>query len=413
MAMIDNMAMVNILAVRGESKMPIKGPNRRSEEFEQTLIAAFRKAELRVQRRASAMEDGADLVFEKGGNQYFLQLKVSSEGRSDRLIPLLSQAILQAQAHAQKRGANIPIAVVAARHVPAPVAHQIQDFAKRYAPKVGVGVIDAGGLRSFVGFGLEALDAKPSRRQDAEVARASHRTDLFSDLNQWMLKVLLGRLLPDALITVPRDPIRNASQLAVVADVSVMSAARFVKQLSERGFLDRSDEVLQIVRVEELLDLWISANRDAAAEIPVQWIIKKGSDQLKSALRNYAVPHSDRGVVKKAPRCCLGLFGAAEVLGYGFVHGVPAHIYLESLTLDALGRLGLTVVDHSGRSPDLYIRKPSNREAVFRAQVKREGVPISDILQVWLDVSAHPARGKEQAREIWQRVLKRFFGRRR
>jgi hypothetical protein len=31
---------------------------------------------------------------------------------------------------------------------------------------------------------------------------------------------------------------------------------------------------------------------------------------------------------------------------------------------------------------------------------------------VWLDVSTHPARGKEQAREIQRRVLKPLFGKR-
>jgi len=388
--------------------MQVNGRNRRSQEFEQILAVTLRKAGLRVKRSLSALDDGADLVFEKDGTKYLLQLKVSSEGRSDRLIPLLSQAILQAQAYAQQTGGAIPIAVVAARHVPASVASQIRDFAKRYAPEVGVGVIDADGLRSFIGFGLEALDAEPSRRQDSEVARASHRPDLFSDLNQWMLKVLIGQRLPETLIAVPRGPIRNASQLANVAHVSIMSASRFVNQLLERRFLDRRDDLLQIARVDELLDLWVSANRDAADEIPVRWIINKGPEHLKLALRGYAAPVG--GVIKKVPRCCLALFAAADALGYGFVHGVPAHIYLESLTLDALGRLGLAV-DHSGRSPDVYIRNPAHREAVFRAQVTRDGIPISDILQVWLDVSTHPARGKEQAREIRQRVLQRFFGR--
>jgi hypothetical protein len=183
-----------------------------------------------------------------------------------------------------------------------------------------------------------------------------------------------------------------------------------VNQLSERKFLHKRDDLLQIARVEELLDLWISANREAADEIPARWIIKKGPDQLKSTLREYAAPHPRGSIIKSVPRCCLALFAAADALGYGFVHGVPAHIYLESLTLDALGRLGL-MIDHSGRSPDIYIRKPANRKAVFEAQVERDGVPVSDILQVWLDVSTHPTRGKEQAREIRQRVLKHFFGR--
>ena len=226
-----------------------------------------------------------------------------------------------------------------------------------------------------------------------------------------MLKILIGQRLPETLITVPRDPVRNLSQLASVAGVSIMSASRFVNQLSERNFLHRRDDLLQIARIDELLDLWISANREAADEIPARWIIKKGPDQLKSALRDYAAPRSSGRVIKSAPRCCLALFAAADALGYGFVYGVPAHIYMENLALDALGRLGLAI-DHSGRPPDVYIRRPANREAVFRAQVKRDGVPVSDILQVWLDASTHPARGREQAREIRQRVLKQFFGRR-
>jgi hypothetical protein len=389
--------------------MPVTDRKTRAEEFEQILAGAFRKAGMRVKRPASKV-DGTDLVFEKDGTRYLVQLKVSSEGRSDRLIPLLSQAILQAQAHAQESKGATPIAVVAARHIPASVASQIQEFAKRYVPEVGVGVIDAEGLRSFIGFGLQTLDAKPASRQNSEAARSARRPDLFSDLNQWMLKVLIGQRLPETLIAVPRDPVRNASQLANVAGVSIMSASRFVRQLSERNFLYRHDDRLQIARVDELLDLWISANRKSADEIPARWIIKKGPDQLKSALRDYTAPHSSRGVIKSVPRCCLALFAAADALGYGFVHGAPAHIYLESVTLDALGRLSLAI-DHSGRSPNIYIRIPANREAVFRAQVKRGGVPVSDILQVWLDASTHPARGKEQAREIRQRVLKQCLGR--
>jgi hypothetical protein len=390
--------------------MPVPNRDARSDEFEQILAATFRRAGLRVKRPVSALNDGADLVFEKDGTKYLVELKVSSEGRSDRLIPLLSQAVLQARSHARQSEDATPVAVVAARHIPASVAGQIREFAKRHAPEVGVGVIDAEGLRLFIGFGLEAFDAKPSRPQGSEVARAPRRPDLFSDLNQWMLKILIGQRIPATLIAVPRGPIRNASQLATAADVSIMSASRFVNQLSKRGFLHRRDDLLQIVRVEELLDLWVSANREAADEIPARWIIKKGPDQLKSTLRDYAAPHPSRNVIKKVPRCCLALFAAADLLGYGFVHGVPAHIYLEALTLDALGRLGLAV-DHSGRPPDVYIRKPANRETVFRAQVLSDGIPISDIVQVWLDASTHPARGKEQAREIRQRALKQFLGR--
>jgi hypothetical protein len=69
-----------------------------------------------------------------------------------------------------------------------------------------------------------------------------------------------------------------------------------------------------------------------------------------------------------------------------------------------LEQLGLSVEDAKGQ-PDAYVRVPENKEAVFRATMQHQGVPVSDILQVWLDVSNHPARGTEQADQIWKRIL--------
>jgi hypothetical protein len=54
-------------------------------------------------------------------------------------------------------------------------------------------------------------------------------------------------------------------------------------------------------------------------------------------------------------------------------------------------------------------RLPAFRESAFRAAVVRDGVPVADILQVWLGVSSHPARGEAQAEEIRHRVLAPIF----
>ena len=56
-------------------------------------------------------------------------------------------------------------------------------------------------------------------------------------------------------------------------------------------------------------------------------------------------------------------------------------------------KLGLSL-EGAEHNPDAFIRIPVNPEAVFRAAVVKDGVPCSDILQVWLDVSGHPSRGK-------------------
>lgn len=374
-------------------------------DFENIVAKAFRKAGWRVRRHPAAGDMRADLVVDDGARKYVVEVKSAAEGRRDRLIPLLSQAILQAQAFARQfpeRAA--PLAVVAARRVPESVADDIKQFAERHAPEVAVGVIDGEGFRSFLGPGLEGLDAKPSLHAASRIVSPQHLPDLFSDLNQWMLKILVGQRLPASLIEIPREPIRNASQLAEAARVSVMSASRLVNQLTSRGFFDETDQRLQVVRVEELLEWWTSSNREAAKEIPAHWILKSGKDQLLAAVRQYTSRQ-----IHNQPRCCLGLFAAADALGLGFVRGAPAHIYLERLTLDALNRLGLAI-DHSARLPDVTVRIPANSEAVFRPRVFPDNVPVSDVLQVWLDVSTHPARGKEQAREIQRRVLKPLFG---
>jgi hypothetical protein len=108
------------------------------------------------------------------------------------------------------------------------------------------------------------------------------------------------------------------------------------------------------------------------------------------------------------PRACLGLFAAAETLGLGFVHGVQPCLYLERMSQDIVESLGLSEKG-ADQQADIYVRIPGNRESVFRGAVVKEGVPSSDILQVWLDVSQHPSRGKEQADLIWRRVLAPVF----
>ncbi len=120
-------------------------------------------------------------------------------------------------------GRVVPVAIVAAPRVAASVADEIKRFAVEHAPDVVVGVMDAEGFRAFWGHGLEELN---SARKNSASRASSPRPSahLFSDLNQWMLKVLLSEHIPESLLSAPRGPYRNASQLAQAAGVSVMSA---------------------------------------------------------------------------------------------------------------------------------------------------------------------------------------------
>jgi hypothetical protein len=78
------------------------------------------------------------------------------------------------------------------------------------------------------------------------------------------------------------------------------------------------------------------------------------------------------------------------------------------LARDVSNRMGLSP-EGAEQKPDVYVRVPAFRESVFRAAVVRDGVPVADILQVWLDVGSHPARGEAQSEEIRHRALARIF----
>jgi hypothetical protein len=97
----------------------------------------------------------------------------------DRAIPLISQAILEAQrAAGQVSDRAIPVAVLPSAHVSDSLAEDVKDFALRNAPDVGVGIIDASGF----GHRLEALNAERSRLIETTRKEASPG-NLFSDLN--------------------------------------------------------------------------------------------------------------------------------------------------------------------------------------------------------------------------------------
>jgi hypothetical protein len=160
---------------------------------------------------------------------------------------------------------------------------------------------------------------------------------------------------------------------------------------------------------------WLSHSLGAANDVPARWILRAGGNQLQDAVkahleRSAALPNrkvQSRSSSKES-RIAFGLFAAADLLGVGFVHGVPPCLYVERLDSKLLQQLGLSL-EGAEYQPDLFLRIPDNREAVFRAAVVKDGLAISDIIQVWLDVSSQSARGKEQADQIRRRPLRQLF----
>jgi len=393
--------------------MPGHHPNpsvNNEAQFGRIVANLFREDGWRVLEEPREKNVVPDFLLSGHGKKLVVELKRASEGRKDRVIPLLSQAALEAMHYSRViPGHPVPLAIVGANRIPDSVAEEAKQFVRERAPEVAIGMLDLEGLRLFAGHGLESLSS--SRRPQSDLRPPKVRApQLFSDLNEWMLKVLLAPRFPEVYLSAPRGRYQGASQLAEAAGVSMMSAFRFVEEFSKEGFLESGPGVLQLVRLRELMNRWAAASQRRVLEIPVRWVLRRGKKALGSALRSYQSAQSmpflnlaDQ-LSSPRPRLCLGLFEAAEALGIGFVHGVKPYLYLERLNAEVLKDLGLSG-DAEEKEADLFVRIPGNRESVFRGIVRKDGVPVSDILQVWLDVGQHPSRGKEQADLIWRKIL--------
>jgi hypothetical protein len=373
------------------------------------LSAAFRDAEWEVNG-----DRKADLVVVHGPKRYVVEVKVAREPRKAEVQGSLADAILRSKSAARAIGGK-PLAIVGASHISDAMAAALVDYARDYADGCAYGLMDLRGRLELYGPGLGDVGLK----SDASIANSPSernspgRVDLFSDLGQWLLKVLLARRLSEKHLNAPRVQVRNAKHLAELANVSIPHASRQVAELRRDGFLDDSAG-LRLVRISDLLKEWRAANRRLPLDVPARWMFpsKDSMKQLKESLGSWAKPQLERARSPQSPmwnqganRASLAMFAACDALGLGFVSGGPLHLYVEDISPRALEELSL-VPANPGERVDVFLRQPKYPEAVFRGAVWLEGVAVSDVLQCWLDVANHPVRGEEQAQQIWNRVLK-------
>ena len=108
-------------------------------------------------------------------------------------------------------------------------------------------------------------------------------------------------------------------------------------------------------------------------------------------------------------RACLALFAAADALKLGYVHGVPPYVYVQRIQPASLAAWKSLRFCELGEPPDVIVRQAPAPQSLFRGMVRPGGTPASDVLQVWVDVAAHPSRGREQGDMIRKRVLHRII----
>src|SRR5215475_4546134 len=123
------------------------------------VASVFREEGWKVSEEPREKNVAPDFVVSGRGKKLVVEIKRASEGRKDRVIPLLSQAALEASYYSKNlAGRPIPVAIVGANHMPESVAEEAKRFLQERAPDVAVGLVDLEGFRLFAGHGLESLN---------------------------------------------------------------------------------------------------------------------------------------------------------------------------------------------------------------------------------------------------------------
>lgn len=213
--------------------------------------------------------------------------------------------------------------------------------------------------------------------------------DPFSDLGQWLSKVVLAQDLSEDLISAPRGLMRNQADLAAAANVSLPTVSRWAKELRIMGFLGSSNRGFSIVRRRDFLRRWASSIHSRAyLDIWARPIL--GNPNRESLIRKF---------IEAEPRAILLGAEACHQLGIGVVHGAPLQIALPSTSTQDLERVGLQPTS-SGESGALMIRVPKFPQSLRRGAVHRQQIPTADVIQCAVDAFLDPARGKEQFEAI-------------
>jgi hypothetical protein len=348
-----------------------------------------------------------DLIVSRGRQSYGVDVKWLRQARSRDLEAQLALAVLQARSLTAGEELT-PLAIVAVPRLAAKTVDSLFASTAEYLPKTAVGVFALTGELWLRGPGLDErylpTRIETTGPRSLQKAESTKPLNLFSDRGRWLLKVLLAPHLPPEHLTAPRTVLRSGKDLARAADVSSATAFRFLEALRDEGFLGTSSAQLELVRVNELLERWRAANLQRQVELRARWALPTKTPHKKLAALMAQL-------ARRQVRAAVGLFAACDLLGLGVVKGVPIHLYLERREAD----IPMVVAAGAGEPTDLVLRMARWPESVFRAAVLRPisdagEAPVTDLLQTWLDVADHPARGDEQAAVLWKRLQPSLAG---
>jgi hypothetical protein len=366
----------------------------------------------------SNFKSQVDFIFLRGRRKYAVEVKRSRKMQL-ALSHLLPRGILLLQA-IKRLGGYIPIVAVVVEKLDQKDIRRMADFIQHFAPEVGWLLVDEYGGGAFkdpdkdeykVLPQLNRQPLMPGGSYELESSVSGYQKQLsFSDLDQWLLKVLLlGRPGIGAdYWGGPQGLVENAFQLSKLAGVSAPIANSWVNAMESSGYLKRiGRKKLILLRSNALIEEWRGQYRFGDNRIlPYRSVYPVSEadqyfDDLLEKMKSFD---------KSIPRAISG-HQACRLLGIKHSSARSIHIYSWGNVASVANSLGLVPAE-TVNDADVFLVEPKYPKSVFGGIVVRGGIPICDILQCYLDLYNLPDRGREQADFIYGNILSKIFEKR-
>ncbi len=356
----------------------------------QALSGLIPKLEVRP-KDAWSEPDSMGFTARLGRKKLLVEVKELSQLRVQDLVGQLAAGAVQADHRAGAKG-PLPLVGVVAPTAGTKALGAADRFMGRYLPKTGWAVLSRSGRRRVC---IPSLDVDAEQRgalpSPAPAPKPNRR--MFSDLNQWLLKLLLLPGLKKPLWTGPQGPYRTAAELQQTSRVSLDKVYKFLRLMEGADFLRRTNSGLKLVRVPDLIELWFAQEKlRPAPRLPVRSLFVTPPDPKKLTAK---IDGETLGVLGGFSACKeLGVLHAA--VDFVDVHVIgPVDYYLESFDLERCDE----------RDAQFHLLQSRSPQSVVRASGAKGSTQVVDVFQAALDVVALPARGLEQAEHIVELVL--------
>ncbi len=346
----------------------------------------------------------ADMRMVSGNSVLFISCRCLPVYRAMTFRPLVGDAILRFKHSDVSSGqsSSLLLAIMLGRMSSRSI-DDLRDYANRYARDLNWLVIAENGR------GVMCFESREIPIEIAPYRERSHPSglsgpgNLFSPKNQYLLKLLLMPGVPEKYWGGPKRRPLNISELATSSGVSQPAVSQFVQRAEIGGFLRRSPDGLRMVNHRELLEDWSYAVKHRPPKsVPVRHLHgREPEDRFLSRIREYCKAGQHQSPV------CIGSHLGCHLLGLGRSNNREMVLHVNGSIESIMNDLDL--IPASREQAQLRLVVPAFRPAVFNGCVTIEGLPVTDALQCYLDVRTSPARGREQAETIYERVFMQHF----